>query len=777
MSKTKGVIKKVILSFIVLPIAIMFLYSCDKQENIDKRLSLYLKFDENGVEAIDSTGKNSAQRIESFLTTTQYKEPEDPPRRKGVSGKALWFDGWSTYLMYDEYQHSQSFTISIWIAPRSWEYPDGQMTGILGKYNKAKKEGFLLGIYNYGSWRLSFGTGESWIELDDANNKLDRFKWAHIAAVCDSEKNEVSIYKNGQIVNSVYLGEGISIKQTTESLTIGKNTFGLVENNFQTGLFTGLMDEIKIYDSALTTSEINKDFLKYCDKKGNIPECIYDDIGYDASLLKDDKYLPQYHIAPAGGWMNEPIAPFYYKGVWHMFYQSTASGPYWRYTQWGHWVSDDKIYWREVKPILFPEPDGMANHHVFSGNMAFDINGLPYIFYTGVNFNIKYLNRISYAVPKNPKDPYLEEWYRSDEPLFEQPNDCSVIDFRDPYIYTEGEYAYMMIGTSTAVVDFRVGNPKTVCYRAHLSDLTKWEYLGVSYEASYSKYRYLGYDWELPVFMRLKSENGMWDKYALFVSPKPDTVVQVVANVYYWLGDFDLETGKFTPEHDEPRRLDQVHNELLVITNMVEDGKNTMYGLMAGGQTLPQIKTSGWTNYVTLGKNMSLNNETGELQIKFIDEYKKLHDKKIADFKNTTSEEINKKLKAKGSMLHIKITYDISEANSAGISFRKSLVNEFGQEEYTNLIYNATDNTIILDTINSGIGAEKGRETIFNIYSNGLKLTFDIYLDNSCVEIIINDTYCMTTSIRPTLESAELIEILGDALIESLEIYSMKGIR
>lgn len=769
--------KRIFLVIVCMLSILPFLTSCEEDEPVDERLSLYLKFDEEGgKDAIDSSGKNAPQPIEYFLTTAQSKKPEDPERRKGVNNTALWLDGWSTYLMYDEYEHADSFTISVWIAPRSWEYPDGQMSGIVGKYNKSTKEGFILGIYNYGSWRFSFGTGEKWIELDDANNKLDRFKWTHIAASCDAETNTVSLYKNGQKINSIYLGEGITIKQTMESLTIGKNTFGLTENNYQTGLFTGLMDEVKIYDAALTDADIKKDFTKFCDENGNIPSCKYEDIGYDASVFADDIYLPQYHIAPAGGWMNEPIAPFYYKGVWHMFYQSTASGPYWRYTQWGHWVSEDKVNWREVQPIMFPEPDGMADHHVFSGNMAFDANGTPYIFYTGVNFALTHLNRISYATPKDPDDPYLTEWYRSDQPLFEQPSDCSTVDFRDPYIYTEGEYAYMMIGASTAVNNFRQGNPKVVCYKAHLSDLTKWEYLGVTYEASYSKYNYLGYHWELPVFMRVKSENGMWDKYALFVSPKPDSTLGIVANVYYWLGDFDPETGKFVPESKEPRRLDAGYNQVLVITNMVEDGVNTMYGLMSGGQTLAQVKTSGWTNYVTLGKKVSLNNETGDLQFEFIDEYSKLHNGLLDKFENMTVEEINSKIKARGAKLHIKVTYDISEASQAGISFRKSSPNEFLQQEYTNLIYDAYSSMVTLDTTASGIGAENGAETRCEVNVSD-EITFDIFIDNSCVEVIVNNTYNITYSIRPTLDDADMIELLGDAKVKSLEIYEMKGTR
>lgn len=759
----------------VLGVVMMFAFtSCG--EKPETGLSLYLAFDEkSGTSAVDSSKVNPDGKIEYYLTTALYKTPEEPRRRPGVKGTALWFDGWSTYLVYDEYVLPESFTISVWVAPRSWEYPDGQISAIAGKYNRNTNSGFLLGYHDYGSWSFSFGTGDRWIVLEDDNNKLERFTWTHIAASFDAATGKAAIYKNGDIVNSVDLGIGVKIQPTTESLTIGKNTFGKIENDFQTGFFNGLMDELKIYDHAFDRTEIEKNFKDGCDENGNIPYCDYSDIGYEAELLRDDRYLPQYHTAPAAGWMNEPIAPFEYKGVYHMFFQSTAAGPYWRYTQWGHWVSDDKVNWREVKPILFPEPDGFADHHVFSGNAVLDSDGIPYIIYTGVNFNLKNLNRISYAVPANPEDPYLTDWIRSDEPLFEQPADCSYTDFRDPYIYTEDGYAYMIIGTSSAVSNFRDGNPRAVCYKASLDDLTDWEYLGVSYEAKYSKYSYLGYAWELPVLMRVRSDDGMWDKYALFASPKPDGDLGIIANVYYWLGEFDTETGKFTPENEEPKRLDLANNQVLVVTNMMADGENTLYGLMNGGQTTAQVKASGWTNYVTLGKTISINSQTGELQFDFDKRYETLHDKKLAELKNMSIEEANDRLDVSGDMLHIQAEFDVSGGKTAGIEFRKSAVNEFFQQEVTTLQY-TSDGRIVLDTTKSGIGSENGAESGGKIEC-GDNLRLDIYLDRSCVEIIVNGTYNISYTIRPTFADALGVALTGEAELNSLVIHSMKGTR
>lgn len=766
----------IVLALIIISSMTVAFTACNEDSGMDDA-SLYLKFDEDGGSfAVDSSGNYEDAKIDYYLTTATFKQPESPRRRNGVENTALWFDGWSTYITYDNYVLPESFTISVWIAPRSWEYPDGQVSAIASKYSRSNKEGFLFGYHDYGSWSFMLGTGSKWVVLEDENNKLERFEWTHLAVSYDNETGNVAIYKNGEIVNSVQLEEGERLQQTTESLIIGRNAFGSYEGDFQTGLFNGLMDEFLITNHSMSRGEVEAVFRKGCNENGYLPECTYDDIGNEAELLRDDMYLPQYHISPASGWMNEPIATFKYKNVYHMFYQSTAAGPYWRYTQWGHWVSEDNVHWREVKPILFPEPDGMADHHVFSGNAVLDANGTPYIIYTGVNFRLKNLNRISYAVPSDLDDPYLTNWDRSDEPLFEQPEDCSYTDFRDPYIYTEGEYAYMIIGTSSALANFRKGNPRTVCYKAHLSDLTNWTYLGISYEANYNRYPYLGYDWELPVMTRVQSEDGMWDKYVLFASPKPDSTLSLVANVYYWLGDFDTETGKFTPEKSEPTRLDFGNTQVLVITNRMENGINTLYGLMNGGQTGAQVKASGWTNYVTLGKTLSLNNETGELQFTFDKAYETLHSQKLVGVSNTTVESANAMINGGGDMLHIKVEFDVSNCESAGLLFRKSSVNEFMQQEYTTLKYTTNDGRIVLDTTRSGIGSENGAETGGAIVC-GDTLSLDIYIDRSCVEIIVNGAYNITYSIRPTLADATGIELIGDAHVKSLEVYTMEGTR
>lgn len=749
----------------------------------EEGLMLYLAFDErSGSTAVDGSGNYADAPVEFYLKSAVYKEPEDVRRRPGVKDKALWFDGWSSYIAYDDFAAVGDLAISMWVAPRSFEYPDGGVSALVSKYSSSQQAGYLLGITDYGSWTFRLGLeGLGWVTLDDADNKLSRFEWAHIAATYDKESGVMALYKNGQIVNSRQLAKGHAIKDTTESLLIGKNGNGRTdEAGFSLGMYCGLMDELKIYGRALGAADVRAQFDAGT-RGGKVPVCTWEDISHEAGLLADDKYMPQYHTAPSAGWMNEPIAPFVYKGVWHMFYQSTASGPYWRYTQWAHWVSDDKAHWREMPPIMFPEPDGFADHHVFSGNALLDASGLPYIFYTGVNFALPTLNRISYATPKDPADKYLTEWTRSAQPLFTQPADCSQVDFRDPFIYREGNEAFMVIATSSATTNFRDGNPRTVVYKADLSDLTDWKYLGVMYEASYAKYKYLGYCWELPVLTKLTSADGMWEKYALFVSPKPDAVTGTSAAVYYWLGEFDTSTGKFKPEQSEPTRFDY-GNSVPVITDLIdyETGENTVYGLMNGGQTTAQVKLSGWTNYVTLGKNIGLDPTDGTLRVGFDKVYEKLHKKELVGVSGTDVAAANEKLKkASGDMLHIKLTVRTNGASEFGLKLRKSATNEFGQYEETVVSYLDSTDSVWVDTTNSSI-ADEGGMSGGKLGKGGGTVELEIYLDRSSIEVIANNSKCITSSLRPTFADADKLELYaegGSAEIVALTVWSMQGTR
>ena len=82
----------------------------------------------------------------------------------------------------------------------------------------------------------------------------------------------------------------------------------------------------------------------------------------------------------------------------------------------------------------------------------------------------------------------------------------------------------------------------------------------------------------------------------------------------------------------------------------------------------------------------------------------------------------------------------------------------------------------MLDTTRSGVGIENGMQSGC-VLPAGETLALEIYLDRSCVEIIVNGRYNISTTIRPTFADALGIELTGDASVRSLEIWEMEGTR
>lgn len=66
----------------------------------------------------------------------------------------------------------------------------------------------------------------------------------------------------------------------------------------------------------------------------------------------DRKWLPNYHFASPGGYLNDPCGYCYYKGVWHLFYQFIPEHT--GQLGWGHAVSVDKIHWIDLPAAIMP---------------------------------------------------------------------------------------------------------------------------------------------------------------------------------------------------------------------------------------------------------------------------------------------------------------------------------------------------------------------------------------------------------------------------------------
>jgi sucrose-6-phosphate hydrolase SacC (GH32 family) len=88
----------------------------------------------------------------------------------------------------------------------------------------------------------------------------------------------------------------------------------------------------------------------------------------------DETYRPQYHFTPLKNWMNDPNGLFFYKGVYHMYYQYNPGGNTWGSMSWGHATSTDLTHWKQ-QPIglLARGYPGTVTEMFFSGSVVADV--------------------------------------------------------------------------------------------------------------------------------------------------------------------------------------------------------------------------------------------------------------------------------------------------------------------------------------------------------------------------------------------------------------------
>lgn len=173
----------------------------------------------------------------------------------GHTGSALSFDGTAGYLNIPNSTSlglTSSHTLEAWIKP----------TSLTGYQSIFTKEIPGAGCSSLAYWfqlngnRLAagFNNGSSCIEHLTTNQPtLTVGTWNHVAAVFDDAANTYKIYLNGTLVTTQTENGAPSVKNSP--LMIGQSGY----NGGANERWHGLLDDIRIYNRALTAAEITGD--------------------------------------------------------------------------------------------------------------------------------------------------------------------------------------------------------------------------------------------------------------------------------------------------------------------------------------------------------------------------------------------------------------------------------------------------------------------------------------------------------------------------------------
>jgi len=241
-----------------------------------------------------------------------------------------------------------------------------------------------------------------------------------------------------------------------------------------------------------------------------------------------DPARPLYHFCPPAQWMNDPNGTIYHNGYYHLFYQHNPYSDEWGHMHWGHARSTDLIHWEQLPIALWPSLEA-GEEHVFSGCAALTGDGTPLLIYTSVKqgeHGVRPANEQWGALgdadwitwQKHPANPLLALESHGG-PAFRG-------EWRDPYIFHEAGRTFMVIGGDYADV------AGVALYEATDASLTQWQYHKLLYQRPRGEKTFL----ECPNFFKIG------DKWVLLISPYD--------LIEYIVGDFDLQTLTFTPQHE-----------------------------------------------------------------------------------------------------------------------------------------------------------------------------------------------------------------------------------
>ncbi|MFO7617801.1 MAG: LamG domain-containing protein [Bacteroidales bacterium] len=183
---------------------------------------------------------------------------------KGVNGTGLALDGFTACLKSTgtyQVKGLKEFTVEAWIA--LGEYPWNWCPILTTESNEVK--GYRLMVGPLGQAALECGIGEQWIACTSGRDAIPLRQWTHIIGVY-RENTDLCLYVNGELRSSISINGSFTPTQSDFILGMVASpakpsdihrTWGTIPQFF--GL-DGILDEVKVYDKALSADQARAAF-------------------------------------------------------------------------------------------------------------------------------------------------------------------------------------------------------------------------------------------------------------------------------------------------------------------------------------------------------------------------------------------------------------------------------------------------------------------------------------------------------------------------------------
>lgn len=652
--------------------------------------------------------------------------------------RALRFDGYSVWIDHRVKRVEcrwPAISITLWAALEAYPVNDAAFWQWVASQNApqtAELSSILFGIDKWGYLFCSVGVGNA-RQVCKASQPIPRAQWVHLAVMI-GESGEMAMSSNGREYGSMKLNHWPLNASRDAEVIIGKATEApVIGDIFPTGVVNGLLRDLRVYERELLRSEVIE--ISGASRPYGRPN-----LEINGDWCRSDKQRPVYHALPPRAWTNEPHGLIHFDREFHIFYQKNGNGPYWGNINWGHMTSPDLYSWKEMSVALSPEP-GPDNGGCWSGS-ALVHNGEIAIIYTGGDSHGASICMASSS------DGVNFTKYQHNPIIPAPPSGKGFPEFRDPFIWQGGETFYLIVGSAVKGV-----GGAALLYRS--KNLTHWEFLKPILVGSHSS---SGTFWEMPNFKQVGNYHVL-------------TVCEVPGRSSYWVGTWKDET--FTPLHTEPRRLDLFNHLLSPTPYTDEEGNVITMGIIPDQRSPKECWGSGWAHLYSLPRVLSTDSD-GNLRQKPLARARKFGevvlDLSVLTLRQGKPIEV---AEAAGTCMHLRGVLSRGSSQTTSILLRRS---PNGVEE-TEIRYDWTENKLSLDRRKSSLDPLVKRDLEAIAYSPEHKdsIAFEIFLDNSVLEVFLDERVAFATRIYPMLNISDRFAL--SAFGGTAEVHDFKASR
>lgn len=627
-----------------------------------------------------------------------------------------YFNGYSDYVTEKiEEKKYDNFTIGIEVTPYTYETSE---SGVLSAYEKNKNQGIIISVKKRGILTVKFGTGSETVEICSLKRHLDYQKRNLVTVSFWGEAGWCDLYVNGNLSNRKQFRRHSSVRMPDGNYYMGRYIDGesYVEET-RHGYYHGTLKFLTWENRYVPFAEV----LKF--HKNDSQEKVEKIDLYDVEETLTDIYRPTYHLMPPKKWMNEPHAPFYYKGRYHIFYQANPHAPVWDNLCWGHLVSENMVHWEYVGIALNPDDDKEGLDcdidGCWSGSACMDEMGEPILFYTAGDNRELPNQSIAVASPKDLNDVRLSDWEKQGVVLRQNMGQGFLGEFRDPFVWRKKDTYYMLVGSGD---EMNEGGNALIYTSSNLQD---FQYHGFLMDYEYKINQECGHVWELPVLLPLHNEKQEYvcDIFLFCACQIENDIVET----YYFLGKFDDTTYRFHKYHEKAMLLDLGNGTFTGPSGFVTPDQRSVLFTIAQGKRGPVEYDMGWAHNGGMPVELSIYQK--ELHINPIREAARYFSEKIFHLSSREEGQQDRKLSDIELLEHrMRITTEGKYLQ---------LLIDFGKDTYEVCYERKTGMlTVHTKSDNRMISKYRGKEDQVVLDADVIQM--DCYFDHSMIEIYLN---------------------------------------